>query len=250
MSASQVFVIHLARATARRENAEGLLAGCGMTGEIWPAVDGAAMPRAERDAIISAGLFAPCYPFALKPGELGCFLSHRGIWAEIVARDLDWALVLEDDAALDPDIYPAALRLAAAHVGDLGYIQLQNRPPSAPFGPLAQDGPCVLGQATLTPLRTTAQVVSRVAAERLLPLSGRIDRPVDSFLQSHWHTGLRLGTIYPSGISSVDAALAGSTIQGGKQSLTQTLGREWRRFRYRGQAARAARRSPAPEAGR
>jgi glycosyl transferase family 25 len=247
MSASQVFVIHLARATARRENAEALLSGCGMDGEIWPAVDGAAMAEAEREGLIGDGLFAPRYPFALKPGELGCFLSHRTIWEEILKRGLDWALVLEDDAALDPDMYPAALRLAAAHVRDLGYIQLQNRPPKPPFHHIATDGACVLGQATLTPLRTTAQAVSRAAAERLLSLSDRIDRPVDSFLQSHWHTGLRLGTIYPSGISSVDVALAGSTIQGGTRSLSQTLSREWRRFRYRGQVARAARDSGAPE---
>ena len=249
MSAPHAFILHLARATARRENAEVLLAGCGMDAEIWPAVDGAALSQTERDAMLGAQLIKPAYPFALKPGELGCFLSHRAIWAEMVARRLDWALVLEDDAALDPNIFPQALHLATARVAQMGYIQLQNRAPRAPLQEIAAKGPCILSQATLTPLRTTAQVVSLEAARRLLALSDRIDRPVDSFLQSHWHTGLRLGTIYPAGISSVDAQLAGSTIQGGKKSVVGTLTREWRRFVFRRKVAQAARQSPTPEAG-
>ena len=33
-------------------------------------------------------------------GALGCFLSHRAVWQEIVERNEDWGLILEDDIYL------------------------------------------------------------------------------------------------------------------------------------------------------
>lgn len=36
-------------------------------------------------------------------GALGCFLSHRAVWQEIVRRDENWGLVLEDDIYLSRD---------------------------------------------------------------------------------------------------------------------------------------------------
>jgi glycosyl transferase family 25 len=246
MSASQVFVIHLARATARRENAEALLAGCGMDGEIWPAVDGAAMAEASVKGSSVTGFSRRAIPLRSNPASwaVSSVIAPSGRRSSSAVSTGRWCWKMT--RRLTPTCIRRPCGLRRRMSANLGYIQLQNRPP-APFHHIATDGACVLGQATLTPLRTTAQAVSRAAAERLLSLSDRIDRPVDSFLQSHWHTGLRLGTIYPSGISSVDAALAGSTIQGGTRSLSQTLSREWRRFRYRGQVARAARDSGAPE---
>ena len=41
--------------------------------------------------------------FAAKPGEVGCYASHLKTMKIIVERDLDYALVLEDDAILPAD---------------------------------------------------------------------------------------------------------------------------------------------------
>ena len=57
-------------------------------------------------------LFDPPYPFQLRIGEIGCFLSHRQIWAEIVRRGLPAAFIIEDDAGLDPARFDTAMRLA------------------------------------------------------------------------------------------------------------------------------------------
>ena len=77
MAAPHAFILHLARASARRANADALAACCGMASEIWPAVDGGAMDEAARAGWLGEALFKPRYPHALKPGELGCFLSQR-----------------------------------------------------------------------------------------------------------------------------------------------------------------------------
>lgn len=243
------FVLHLVRATARRENAQSLLASCGMEGEVWAAVDGRAMSSSDLSACVGARIFAPTYPFALKTGEIGCFLSHRQIWAEILRRDLDYALIIEDDAEIAPEVFSAALKLARDHVAQLGYIQLQTRPPQGPANLIDINGAATLVVPRVGGLRTTAQMLSRAAAERLLRLSEAFDRPVDTFVQSHWHTGLRPATIHPSGITDIAHRLDGSTIQGDSRTPLQKLGREWARMRYRLAVSRASQQSAAPPKG-
>ena len=243
---AHAFVLHLTRARARRQTAQALLAACGLPGELWAAVDGAALGAADLASEIGAHLFDPPYPFALRPGEIGCFLSHRRIWAEIVRRDLDFGLVLEDDVVLDAEVFPTALRLAARNVAALGYVQLQNRPARGPAMPLDQDGPNRLTLPVVAPVRASAQLISRAGAARLLEKAQRFDRPVDTFVQSHWVTGLRPGVVYPAGVRTVSDRLDGSTIQVGRKPPSERLWREWARFLYRRRVARHSRRSPAP----
>ena len=243
---AHAFVLHLTRARKRRDNAHALKENCGLPGELWAAVDGTALDAADLSAETGARLFQPTYPFPLKPGEIGCFLSHRQIWAEILRRDLDHALILEDDVTLDPDTFPRALALATANIGACGYIQLQDRPPQSSPRLIDQSGPCRLTLADIPQLRTSAQLVSHAAARRLLDASETIDRPIDAFLQCHWHTGLRPAAIHPAGIRTIADQLDGSTIQGGRKSLAEKLWREVARFRYRRGLARHARASTAP----
>ena len=98
-------------------------------------------------------------------------------------------------------------------------------------------------------LRTTAQMVSKAAAAHLLACSEVMDRPVDTFVQSHWHTGLRPAAISPSGVRDIAGHLDGSTIQGGRKSVLSRIGREVARARYRAAVARLSRASAAPAEG-
>ncbi|WP_093036403.1 glycosyltransferase family 25 protein [Roseovarius azorensis] len=239
------FVLHLARATARRDNAHALLAACGLAGEIWSAVDGAAMSSTDLAVTVGADLFAPAYPFSLRAGEIGCFLSHRQIWAEIVRRNLDYGLILEDDVALDTEIFGHALSLAVTHIAALGYIQLQNRMPHQRGNLIDTRAGSMLSIPVVTPLRASTQLVSQKAARHLLHLSDVFDRPVDTFVQSHWHTRLRPGVIYPAGVRTISDQLEGSTIQGRPRTLRQRLFREVARSFYRRRVMKFSKRSAA-----
>lgn len=223
------FVIHLARATSRRSVAERLCADCGVPCEIADAVDGSALTAAELTAVYSPGLIAPRYPFALRAGEIGCFLSHRQIWQRLLDSDAEAALILEDDLAMSPD-FVDALALAQRNLPMFGYIQFQTRPLVG--AALDELKVCCLYQPDVTPLRTSGQLISRDTAERLLALTTHFDRPIDTFLQMHWHTGLRLGAIAPSGLSDRTAEVGGSTISQ-RRPLIEKLTREWQRGRYR-----------------
>ena len=227
----ETLVIHLARATGRRTQVEALLAGTPYPARILDAVDGAAVAEDVRAAVMSGRvLFAPTYPFALSAGEYGCFMSHRAAWAAILEEGLDAALILEDDVAL-VEGFGAAVDLAARHVERLGYVQFQVRAVEGGVPVAEADGMAIV-RPNVTPLRTSAQMVSRGAAERLLKLTERFDRPVDTFLQSHWHTGLHLACVVPSGVEDRTAQTGGSTISS-KRSFWAKVAREWKRSRYR-----------------
>ena len=243
------FVLHLTRAEKRRANAHELKDTIGFDAEIWPAVDGSKLSSTDMAAILRERVFDPPYPFSLKTGEVGCFLSHRQIWAEIVRRGIPAAFIIEDDAGLDPDQFDSAIDMATEYIEALGYIQFQTRAPGDPKMLIDSAGGCTLTAPQLGGLRTTAQMVSQKAAEHLLNKSNVIDRPVDTFVQSHWHTGLRPAAIYPSGVLEIGQTLDGSTIQGGKKPLFEKIRREISRGRYRKAVKRLSLHSEAPKEG-
>lgn len=237
----RAFVLHLPRAIARREAARALLAACGLEGELWSAVDGSSLSSNTLSATVGAGIFAPDYPFALTPSQIGCFLSHRQIWAEIVRREIDYGLILEDDATIDPLVFARALALARAQIDDLGYIQFQTQALRGPARLVDTNGGCALSLPLVSGLCSTAQMVGRDAAAHLLSLTESFDRPVDCLIQSHWHTRLRAGAIHPSGVSRLSKAQA--------RPQRMPLSQVWARYLYRRAVRQAARHSPAPITG-
>ena len=40
----------------------------------------------------------------MKPGEIGCALSHQAIYRKMVDENIPYALIFEDDAVISPDI--------------------------------------------------------------------------------------------------------------------------------------------------
>lgn len=54
--------------------------------------------------LISQTSTGSCANFC-TPATIGCFLSHRNAWEQVVDRNLSSALILEDDAEFDPDFH-------------------------------------------------------------------------------------------------------------------------------------------------
>lgn len=92
-----IFVISLARVPERRASIENHLRRYGLIYEIYDAVDGAQISEADRASLQADNV-------SFSPGVVGCYLSHIGVYKEVVRRGLDVALVLEDDARLNPAI--------------------------------------------------------------------------------------------------------------------------------------------------
>ena len=99
-----IFVINLPEDHERREAIEQQLNGLGLDYEIFPAVRGKALAEAERAASYDEVWHRRNEGRDATPGELGCALSHIGIYRLIQERGISHALVLEDDAWLNPNL--------------------------------------------------------------------------------------------------------------------------------------------------
>ncbi|MCA9037787.1 MAG: glycosyltransferase family 25 protein [Planctomycetaceae bacterium] len=241
--AAEAFIISLQRATARFEHAATLLPLLPFAGSVLPAVDGKLLNDQFVQTVYRPGLREPTYPFRLSAGEIGCFLSHRAAWQQIVTRRLEGALVLEDDVAIDPNQLALAVQ-AAREVAVAAYVQLPVRPLPVASALIHRTPHCEIVRPVITPLRTSGQWVSNEAAVQLLDVTSTFDRPVDTTLQMHWETGVRLLAVTPSGIRDQTQQLGGSTIGAGRKnrSLWDRLSREYRRTAYRSRIARLSRR--------
>jgi len=87
------YVINLDRSSNRLELFTKNAIEQGLEFKRIPAVDGRDIDIDMQERLLkrSSGMLP------LGPGEMGCFLSHRRAWKEMVSRGDDWAFIAEDD---------------------------------------------------------------------------------------------------------------------------------------------------------
>ena len=231
----QSFVIHLKRATKRRQNAERLIAQLPYKPKIFEAVDGKQLSEDQLNAVYSRrSFFKPNFPFPMSNGEIACFLSHRELWQKIVDEELDGALIVEDDVKLNVQKFKKAIDCCLPLLAELGYIQFQVRSIEDKFECLHQTKVAAIFRPKVVPLRTSCQLISNAMAKKLLSISQKIDRPVDGFLQLSWETGHKPVYVEPSGVSDLTKTLEGSTIAPIKPTgIFAKIYREVNRLLYR-----------------
>ncbi|WP_292896678.1 MULTISPECIES: glycosyltransferase family 25 protein [unclassified Nitratireductor] len=238
------FIVHLERATARRPQVEHLMASLPVESHVVDAVDGQELGDEEIGRHYVKGLHHPDYPFVLKQSEIACFLSHRKVWRMIVERGLDAGLIVEDDVALQMPFFGRCLELARRGCTGKAYVQFRISPVRGKVQEVAREGEIRLVAPEVSQLGTVAQLVTREAAEHLLALSDHFDRPVDTFLQLRWVTGIAPLCVVPSGISDQSAEIGGSTVSASgkvKRSISERIRREWKRFAYRSKVRKYSR---------
>jgi GR25 family glycosyltransferase involved in LPS biosynthesis len=228
---SASFIIHLDRAVARKSQVSDLSSVLPAPVRVMDAVDGQRLDPA-RTTYRRLRWFPP-YPFRLRSGEIGAFMSHRAGWQAIVDEGLDWALIVEDDVAIELGHFGAALRLAVANLDSASVIRFPVAGYDSDGPTIARDGEIRLLCPRRPGLGMFAQLVGREAARRLLDATEIFDRPVDSALQMRWKTGVRLLAVTPSGVSHISARLGGSAIHQRKSTVSR-IRHEALRPLYRG----------------
>lgn len=193
-----VIVISLKEETARQAAIAAHLRERGFDFEFLDAVDGRKMDV----------LAHPAYDFKrrrrahgrdLKPGELGCMLSHRAAWAHILEKGYDHALVLEDDARLAPETR-AVLDLFLARKFDYDIVRLLGSPKVAKGKhrkvlPLYKDFHLV--RLLTAPGGAHATLISGNGARKLINATDRFAFPVDTVMGRTWETGIAAYSIQP-----------------------------------------------------
>ncbi|XP_076828980.1 procollagen galactosyltransferase 2 [Brachyhypopomus gauderio] len=130
MTFSEIYVINLRRRVDRRERMMHMLGVLGIEVTLTDAVDGKALNSSQLQDLgieMLPGYKDPYSNRVLTRGEIGCFLSHYNIWTQVVARQQQQTLVLEDDIRFEPN-FKSRLKAIMEDVGgalldwDLIYI--------------------------------------------------------------------------------------------------------------------------------
>lgn len=224
------FVITLERATERKPQVARIKSLSPVACQELSAVDGSLLSQEERARYVVRHLYQPWYPFDLRVGEIGVFLSHRKAWQAIIDRDLDAGLIFEDDVEIEDGVFQHSFQFALSRICPKQFYKfnVKNRKRSQP-------GQFVTHKPLVVPLGAQAQLVERETAQRLLALTETFDRPIDSFLQLSWLTGIETIVVEPSGITEVSRQLGGSTIQVKQRPVWETIYRNLIRPIYRSQ---------------
>jgi glycosyl transferase family 25 len=110
------FIISLPKDRPRREYLGNQLEKLGVPFSIVNAVHGASLSAEELDASYDRKKALDLFNRELSKGEIGCALSHITIYRKMVAENIPYALVLEDDAnILDEDLSATLAKLAQLH---------------------------------------------------------------------------------------------------------------------------------------
>lgn len=174
------------------ESGERLAASCttlkaaGLDPERFDAVDGRALVVRDVDGY-DAHHVARVIGRDMRPGEIGCFLSHRQALEHFLASDATALMLCEDDIDSDPDV--AALLSETLE-------WLSRRAPNWRAVHLSSDydkysrSICRLGDRRLKrayafPLTTTGILWSRTGAKAALAALDTIKAPVDNAFRLH-----------------------------------------------------------------
>lgn len=239
-------VITLRRSSARAQQVRRIIDRCPVPCEIWDASDGAQMSNEQIAAVYQPRLHTPYYPFQLRPGEIGCFMSHRRIWKKMVDQSISRLLILEDDIEMLPN-FEQSLQHAIEATPQDGYVQFQVRQLRiVGDGPLRSEQPRLV-KPKIVPLRTSAQLVTIGAARRLLHYTDMFDRPVDASIQLTWMHGANVLVSSPQSVTEISASIGGSTIstQKKRKPLFKNIRREIDRTLYRHRIATNAKKHAA-----
>jgi len=191
-----VFLINLPKSVDRLETSDKLSKDQGIGYERVPAVYGADLSDEEITSAYNAGS-AGSYYKQLSCGEVGCYLSHRLCWQAIVDRDLDFAVILEDDFLYQGGDFAEIIRLVEGLPSPWYYLKLAGRDNASDRIDCTPMGAFSLCRFRRVPTRTAAQIVSREGARRLLAASAPFSRPVDVDLQYWWEKDIIVHGILP-----------------------------------------------------
>ncbi|MDE2913382.1 MAG: glycosyltransferase family 25 protein [Paracoccaceae bacterium] len=172
-------MISLPDCTVRRKKISSCLDSLSLPFEFIDGVDGRNGLPIEFEQLIDREGMTRSYRQVMNDADLGCALSHIKTYRMMVDRDLDWSLILEDDAVvLEPAVeYLNDGHYRMADITQLGYFRSYIRDGSR--RPL-------FGQFSAFPKITEAPgafgyVISRRLAEywstRLVPVHREADWP-------------------------------------------------------------------------
>ena len=191
-----------------------------------PAVDGYKLSVKECQEISNKQTLLTHF---MKPklGEIGAFLSYKLTWKMIAEQSEDFAVVIEDDIAIKPelleDLSIILEKISPDEIVDIsgrqGFIKMESRTAS---------NDVELIRFSTPPLGTTGKIFGREAATFIYNSFTDYLAPHDVMLQKIYKHKIPIWSVNKHYLSHVDQEVGGTTLQMSDISLK---GKVWREFK-------------------
>ena len=209
----KIFVINLDTSIDRLNSMQAQCDRLGLLFERISAVRGCDLSESDKSKVYSLEQNLRKYDKVMNDGEIGCYLSHIKCWEKMIAEELDYVLVLEDDGILTDEL-PLFITKVAKSLEYWDYILLSHGSKIKPVIDSLDIGDGLWLQKTLKlNSTTTGQFISFKGAQKLVSSALPIARPVDMDIQHWFEKSLRCFVVSPfpvlSGVFSSDISSSG-----------------------------------------
>jgi glycosyl transferase, family 25 len=192
------FLINLDRSPERLAAMASQLEALQMPFTRVAAVDGRQISADDR---VDAQRYRRRHGREVRPGEIGCYLSHLAAMQAFLATDASHALILEDDATLLPALPDVLARAISREVvGTWDVLKLESRRTGFKLAllQLTTHALCVnLFRSTGAAGYVLSRHAAQVYLDKLLP----IGQPFDHAFDRGWFLGLRMREVAPLVVS-------------------------------------------------
>ncbi len=228
----KIFVINLDTSLDRLTSIQDSCDRLELSFQRVSAVRGSDLGKEEKAKVYNLRDNLKKYDKALNDGEIGCYLSHAECWKKIIEDELDYALVLEDDAILT-DVLPLYIEKLAASCHEWDYIKLSHGSKIKPVIKSSDLGDGLFLQKSLKlNSTTTGQFISFRGAEKLLLSAFSISRPVDIDIQHWYEKSLRCFVVSPFPVLNHDFESEINQFADRRAVAKHPMKRIWQKVRY------------------
>lgn len=219
-----VFLLSLEDATVRRACLISAFETRSVPYEIWHAIDGREGLPPEYEIMIDRAAARRHLGREMGNAEFACALSHHFIYRELLARGLDMAVILEDDAIVD-DAFFDFLKIHETPTYDLLLLD-HSRALVRRTDQMKLEKGKVAYRCISTPWLTTGYIITHAGAQKLVDQSLPITEPAD------WPADLSKMQAYalsPRLVDHPDMKTASSDIRQDRELCSPSASRQKRR---------------------
>ena len=189
-----VYVINLDCAEDRMLSMDQQLSAIDVNYERIPAIKGNSLTETEINIEYSAALNKKYFRADLSLGEIGCYISHKNVWRKMVAENIEFAVILEDDMIIENNFIKLFSLAETLKKYDL--IKLADNRNHQPKKITKLEQPFELINFTKIPNCATGYTISLAGAKKLLSRE-LFYRPVDIDMQFCQELGLSVYGLRP-----------------------------------------------------
>lgn len=189
---------------------EKVLGGLGFPYERVVGLEGSTM--APDVSVIDPAHYARCHGRKVRPGEIGCYVSHIRALEQFLLSGADYGVIMEDDAKPLPGLRPLLERvLADETLQNWDFLKLQSRRKERHWLCESVSDDQSFGIYYTRSTGATAYMVNRKAAQAMIDKLLPMEVPWDHAFDRPGYLGLTFRMVYPAPVAI--AGIGDSTIE-------------------------------------